>query len=146
MNFLHVFIILQNMGKIIIWIWIFSAIGLMYKGYCFVFDKITNYFNMAVSKHLSNMEMKAVKTKFEECVNKLSAPEQQVMKLVSGGNGCGVWVAKNDSAVLTLLYKGMLRQISNEERFHEWEFSEGYLDSKDEICILVVVNNYLAKN
>ena len=127
------------MKTLITWLWLFSVIGLVYKGYSFVWDKAESYVHMLTEKRLRAVEAQLMRKAHEERLSNLSDGEKQVVNFVATGTNCGVWVAKNSAAVLTLLYKGILKRISDEEKFEEWPFSGNPYDNR-ELCILVVLS------
>ena len=59
------------MKILITWLWLFSLIGLVYKGYSFVWDKAENYVHMAVEKRLKAAEAQMIQKAFAERMNSL---------------------------------------------------------------------------
>ena len=57
-------------------------------------------------------------------ISGMSEAEREIFSLVEAGKGCGVWVARDDARVQTLMYKGLLERIGEVEMFHDWEGSE----------------------
>ena len=75
----------------------------------------------------------------KKLINGLSNGEKEILKLVLSGSNSGMWVAKDNSSVLTLLYKGILEKISNEEIWADWHIESDEWDNR-KICILVVIS------
>ena len=76
-------------------------------------------------------------------VDSLSEREKEVMSIVLDKFLCGAWVAKDSAEVLTLLYKGILLKISDEEKWADWKFAELEWNGQ-KICILVAVPDFVA--
>ena len=65
-------------------------------------------------------------------LQRLSTQERVIMDIALSGGNCGVWMPRTNAAVLTLLHKGLLVRISEEETFADWE-------NERELCTLMII-------
>ena len=65
-------------------------------------------------------------------LQRLSTQERFIMDIALSGGNCGVWMPRTNAAVLTLLHKGLLVRISEEETFADWE-------GERELCTLMII-------
>lgn len=65
----------------------------------------------------------------------MSDVEREIFSEVKSSGGCGVWVARDDAVVQTLLHRGLLERIGEVETWQDWE---GGYDGRA-WCILVEI-------
>ena len=91
----------------------------------------------AIAEAKLEHERKAMRERerIADLISGMSEAERKIFSLVEAGNGCGVWVALEDSRVQTLIHRGLLGRIGLLATWQYWEESE---DGRA-LCILVEI-------
>ena len=109
-------------------LWVTSMALLLYKVLNTVIAKLMGKRERAAQERT---EREAIENKLEQ----ISECERRVLEKVKSGAGCGVWLARDDAVVQTLIHKGLLERIGEVETWQDWE--AGY-DGRA-LCILTEI-------
>ena len=80
-----------------------------------------NWIYSIADERKAKKERETEREHIREKLGSLSTAERKILGIVESGKGCGVWLAQEDAAVLTLLHKGLLKRVGNAERWQDWE-------------------------
>ena len=117
-------LMIGTVRQIILWIFVLSALGLLYR-------LIVQILLLIVKKFY---ECKDKRRTLEE-LSHISSSEKLILNYVRSGGSCGKWVSENDAAVLMLLSKKLLTRVTEKTQLIEWK-----TDGKLEQGILVMLS------
>lgn len=109
-------------------LWVTSMALLLYKVLNTVIAKLMGKRERTAQERT---EREAIENKLEQ----ISECERRILEKVKSGAGCGVWLARDDAVVQTLIHKGFLERIGEVETWQDWE--AGY-DGRA-LCILMEI-------
>lgn len=105
-----------------------SFCGLLYKG---LSKLCIRFYTKARVRYETQKNQEHIQAQ----IRLLSMSEKFIFDYVKNGASCGVWVCETDAAVQTLLYKGLLKSISDKTCFASWPpYSQ-----ECEACILTII-------
>ena len=115
-------------------IWLLSFAGIVCKSLDCIFMYVKNKIIQKKLEYQTIGEHEKKQNQYIQQLKNLSEVEKKIMDLVLKNPYSGTCVPKNNATVHTLLYKGLLKRISDLEVFEDWNNS-----GEREVCILVII-------
>ena len=113
---------------------LFSFAGILYKSLACCFIYVQKNFEQLNLERKTALEREKRQSHYIQQLKQLSEAENKFMQLALKNSYSGICLPKNNAAVHTLLYKGLLKRISDLEVFEDWDNS-----GEREVCILVII-------
>lgn len=100
-----------------------AFLALMLSGVSVCSMLTVNWIYSIADERKAKKERETEREYIREKLSSLSTAERKILSLVESGEGCGVWVSLEDSAVQTLIHKGLLKQVGRIASWQDWETS-----------------------